>query len=180
MTCRAPLKCWAACQVHTQALSTATIRSLFFFLRVLEGVSAEQKLSDDKQNRGWCCCHSLAVNAPGLTAGARHEGTENGEAKRSGERAEWKFVNPVTSLNRTIFFSVRTYIPLYQQISGFRVKVFRQRALKWSQSSSELEYLSFNRSSSRQHLSVSLKSSVQTCAHGSWTKGTCVGSKPGC
>lgn len=118
MTCCAPLKCWAACQVHTQALSTATIRSLFFFLRVLEGVSAEQKLSDDKQNRGWCCCHGLAVNAPGLTAGARREGTENAEAKRSGERVEWKTVNPVTLLNRTFFFSLCEPIYLYTNKSA--------------------------------------------------------------
>lgn len=104
MTCHAPLKCWAACRVDFQTLSTATIISFFFFSLCPWG-SVEQKLSEDKQNRGWCCCHGLAVNAPGLTAGARRKGTEkNTEAERSGQKMKQKIVNSLTLLDRTVFF----------------------------------------------------------------------------
>lgn len=104
MACHAPLKCWAACRVDFQTLSTATIISFFFFFLRPWG-SVEQKLSEDKQSRGCCCCHGLAVNAPGLTAGARGKGTEeNTETERSGQNMKQKIVNAVALLDRTGFF----------------------------------------------------------------------------
>lgn len=148
MTCHAPLKCWAACQVDIQTLSTATIISFFFFFPCPWG-SVEQKLSEYKQNRGWCCCHGLAVNAPGLTAGARRKGTEeNTETERRGQKMKQKIVNSVTLLDRTVFCAL---CKLTWRLPTNRAEAFGQRALKRSQSSSELEDLSFNHSRSAQH-----------------------------
>lgn len=103
----------------------------FFFFSLCPWGSVEQKLSEDKQNRGWCCCHGLAVNAPGLTAGARRKGAgENTEAERSGQNMKQKIVSSLTLLDRTVFCAL---CKLTRCLPTNRAEVFGQRALKRSQ-----------------------------------------------
>lgn len=116
MTCHAPLKCWAACRVDFQTLSTATIISFFFFSCVLEGVLSRNFLRINRTGvdaavTAWLWTH-LAWQQ-----GRERKGTEeNTEAERIRQKMKQKIVNSLTLLDRTVFCALCKLTRVYLQI----------------------------------------------------------------